>query len=175
MKKLGITLVLVAISCMTYAQMLTYGPMVGVGASTVRLDDQVSEAGFAYHVGGFVRAKVLMLYVQPGIVFQSLSTGEDIMSTHNRLDVPINVGWKLLIFDLNAGPVFHAPLSSTTGDVDDLDLYADFATSWQVGLGVELGPMHVGARYQGGISNVLDTDLFDSRWRQFYVHVEYQF
>lgn len=174
MKKLLFGLIFGALAFTANGQTLSYGPVVGVGNSTLRIDDVVSDPGLSYHVGGFVRAKLLFLYVQPELVFQSLRTGNDITNVHNRFDVPVNIGWKLLMFDLNTGPVLHLPIYSETGGVDDLDIYADAASSWQFGLGVELGPVHVGARYQWGISNVLDTDAFDTRWRQFYVHLEYQ-
>lgn len=175
MKKFSALVALLAISTLGYSQMLTYGPAFGVGASNVRLGNETSDAGISYQLGGFARAKILFLYVQPEVLFQSLRTGSDLNTIHNRIDVPLNLGWKFLMFDINTGPVFHFPIYAEVGDIDVLDTYNSTATSWQAGVGVELGPIHVGVRYQGGMTNILDTDFFESRWRQTYVHLEYQF
>ncbi|NVK26574.1 MAG: hypothetical protein HWE14_00955 [Flavobacteriia bacterium] len=173
MKKITTLLALCVFSTFGYSQMLTYGPAFGVGASNFRLGDEVSEASYSYQVGGFARAKILFLYVQPEILFQSLRAEDNVV--HNRIDVPLNLGWKFLMFDINTGPVFHFPIFAEASDIDILDGYNSSATSWQAGVGVELGPIHVGLRYQGGITNVLDSDLIETRWRQTYVHLEYQF
>lgn len=160
-----------------HAQMFSYGPVAGVGASTYAYDGGSASPQLSYQVGGFARFKLAFLYVQPEILFQSLSSHEDdldIQLTHNRFDVPVNVGWKILMFDLNTGPMLSIPVSAKLDDIDIADQYVGSYLSWQFGAGVELGPIHVGARYSYGFQDVIE-DSDKTRWHNLFAHVEYQF
>lgn len=174
MKKVSILFAFLLIGSFAHAQMFTYGPTANFGVSTYRAGDNISDPGTSYGIGGFARAKLLMLYVQPEVQYQYLSSPalNSTFSMH-RIDVPINVGWKFLMFDINAGPVVHFPLAASAGDLDASDGLNPISTSIQFGAGVELGPIHVGARYQAGVSDVYDSGI-ETRWRQYFAFIEYQ-
>lgn len=157
------------------AQIFSYGPTVGVGTSNIHGNGVDATASFQYQVGAFARVKLLALYVQPEVLYNSLSAtsnATDQTLSLSRLDVPVNFGFKLLLFDLHTGPVFTAPLSASYGDIDMKSSYNSTAFNWDIGVGAELGPVHAGIRYTWGIEDATTTG---NRWRYTNLFVQYQF
>lgn len=177
MKKLLTLAFALSLSMFAQAQFITPAATAGVGYSSFRNGSAVSDGGISYRAGVNLRIKLLGLYVQPGVVYQYLDDGMDNGFTSSQLDIPVNLGFKILIVDLNTGPVLNIPLSGNAAGVDVKDALAPTSFSWQVGAGVELGPIHVGVRYQGSVTDAFDDPGYteSTRWRNIYAHIEYQF
>lgn len=113
-----------------------------------------------WHGGVFMRAKVpvLGLYVQPEAIFTQTKAGvridgqghSDLSLT--RFDVPVMVGFRMLqVFRVYAGPTFMTPIhnDSSVGDI----VGANFSAGGDIGIGLDLGPILVDARFQSGFGD----------------------
>ncbi|WP_020570708.1 outer membrane beta-barrel protein [Neolewinella persica] len=74
---------------------------------------------------------------------------------YNDVNIPILASWKLAFLRLNAGPVGHLFVSSTSDlmDVDGRDRTFDsFNLGYTLGGAVDIGPITVDVRYDGNFS-----------------------
>lgn len=113
-----------------------------------------------FHVGGYTRASVGLLYLQPqawltGLNQQLLLQDGSVIPTvvdwsMLRLDFPLEVGVKLGPLFGFVAPVYSLALSESGG----LGLLQAGTGSWggQVGLGLKLGPVQASLRYEGSLS-----------------------
>jgi len=151
-----------------------------------------NKAGF--NVGAFLRVKIPIvgLYVQAEPTYTKLNveltdptggSGTSNLGT-NRFDLPVLLGWKMLgILRVYGGPVASWNLGSDV-DWDDVDIVTEdnMSIGGQFGVGVELGPIMLDARYEGGVSHALkatgtsggDID-FDNRGSQIILGIAYKF
>lgn len=76
-----------------------------------------------------------------------------------NLDIPLLLGFKLLLFDAVVGPVAHLNLDRTS-DLFDLEGYDDRFDAahygWRAGIGFSIGNMNVGLEYEGNFSKFGD-------------------
>jgi hypothetical protein len=161
-----------------------------VGATTYNLMEDDAFQGF--HIGVMSRIKVLNLFVQPELLFNTTGgkvliqevQGATTVNTvkqvkYNKLDLPIMVGMKFGPARINAGPVASVVLSSNSEISDiipDIKTLSNGATiGFQAGAGVDLfKKLSFDLRYEGGLSKIGDKltvagqnyafDSRDSKW-----------
>ncbi len=172
MKKVLLTLVMVAAASMWSAQagnnlpFIKFGIKAGITSDqkkveTEHLGDLFKNSSTGYHVGAMVRVDVplLPLYVQPEVIYTMNKFGEEgITASVNSLDVPVLVGAGIGLgttakVRVNAGPVFNVNTSSKV-DAGALELEGGddlFKKSmgWTAGAGVDLFGVTVDFRYNG--------------------------
>jgi hypothetical protein len=169
------------------AQQTHFGVKAGVNLSSVEIDngdDYNSKAGI--HVGGLAHIHISQHFaLQPELIY-SMQGGkdeddDDVKLKLNYINIPLLAQYMTLDgFRLQTGPQigFLTSAKSKVGDVersvkDDLSS-VDF--SWTFGAGY-LFPSGFGvdARYNHGISNISDDEIFEARNRVFQFGVFYQF
>ena len=175
---------------MSYGQLVTIGPKVGISSSTVDFDEltvngQTIESGDAkvgFHAGLFARITLLGFYIQPEALFTqsggeiqlSENSVDDVLDyTYNKLDVPVMAGIKIGdFFRLNAGPVFSLLLSDDLSidglgtTVDEVnDNYNNATVGYQAGAGIDISKLTFDLRYEGSLSKL--TDNFTVRGSSF--------
>ncbi len=128
---------------------------------------KVSDANYGYHFGIWGRLKIGGFYIQPEVVFNSstveykvgrlFSAIDSVRSeTFRKLDVPIMLGTRLGSFRLNAGPVAHIQLNSSSDLTTSLGITESFKSStwgWQAGIGFDAARVGIDLRYEGNFSN----------------------
>ena len=167
-------LVLSAGSAATKAQIFQYGGLIGAnyGAIQSQIDpanlpqnwqdvDAVGTGG--WHAGLYARLKVLMVYMQPELVYTRLShqvtftdgqgqIGAAVADPVSRIDLPVQVGVKLGFLRAFVAPVWSANVNS----LDDLRNFdPQTAGTWgaQAGVGLQLGKkVQLNVRYEGNLT-----------------------
>lgn len=150
-------------------------------------------------VGVFARLNLLLFHVQPEMLFsmnryQLTSTSREDLSTttstvkQNSLDVPVLLGFKFLMFRVNAGPVFNIMSEGSTGNKDNIikhDVnFTKSTVSYALGLGLDLDNVGIDVRYNGQfkkspqsiqISDIANMADFDSSYGNWAFTVAYSF
>lgn len=132
---------------------------------------EISAPGFqtGWHAGVYSRVKVLGFYLQPELLFrrftsayelQANGTTEKIDVAINQLDVPLLVGYKLLWFRANLGPVYSQPISST----DDLGKgFSNGTWGYQAGVGFDFWKILLDIKYEGSFTSLGDAVSFNGQ------------
>lgn len=180
MKKILI-LVAIFISHNTINAQISYGVKAGtnynfssvkISTSTTKEDvikDLSSSPQAGFNVGGFLRVKIpiIGIFVQgeptytrlnTNLKFKGLTVEEETSSLAiNRFDFPVLVGIKMLaIARVYAGPVFSWSLGNSIDNKDiELITNKEGSVGVQIGAGVELGPIMLDARFEGGVKNAM--------------------
>lgn len=164
-----------------------------VKASEILTDDYrinpVASGNLGYHVGGFMRASLVGIFIQPELYFSSIanefkvedlsgagSTEQLIKQKIGRMDVPVLVGVKLGTFRLGLGPV-GSIIVSDKSDLNDITGYEATLKSatfgYQLGAGVDIWKIGIDVRYEGNFTKLGDhidiggqTINLDNRVRQ---------
>jgi hypothetical protein len=173
-----------------------------VKASEVLTDDYrinpTANGQLGYHVGGFFRASVIGVFIQPELYFSSLSSEfsvEDISGTGTakqlvsqkigRIDIPVLVGARLGTFRLGLGPV-GSIIVSNKSDLKDVTGYEAMLKSatfgYQLGAGADIWKISIDLRYEGNLSKLGDkldiggqTIKLDNRIRQIIISLGISF
>lgn len=185
MKKIIVLAMALCALQISYGQ-IKFGPRVSVGSNTVKPNDllvtnraAVDSLKFAFNssrpniqVGGFLRAGLGSIYVQPEVLFTFTSvsydennllsslTNNDLKENLTYLDIPVNVGVKLGPAHVQAGPVFGILLSSNS-DLQSLDgITREFKNSsvlGQVAAGLDLGRFIFDLKYEFALGSKTDS------------------
>lgn len=147
----------------------------------------VDNANYGFHFGLYSRISFLGIYVEPNFLFNSSSVDynlrEEIFDTgvinsvrsesYNNLDIPLLVGCKLGFFRVQAGPVAHIFLNSTSEltDIPGLNQkFKDATFGGQIGFGLDIMKVRLDLNYEVNLSkfgshiNVGDSSFdFDDR------------
>ena len=147
-----------------------------VKASEILTDDYrinpAASGNLGYHVGGFLRASLVGIFIQPELYFSSISNEykvEDLSGTGTaeqlvkqkigRIDVPVLVGVKLGTFRLGLGPV-GSIIVSDKSDLTDITGYEAALKSatfgYQIGAGLDIWKIGIDLRYEGNLSKLGD-------------------
>ncbi|MCK4854325.1 MAG: PorT family protein, partial [Bacteroidales bacterium] len=173
-----------------------------VKASEILTDDYrinpAASGNLGYHVGGFLRASLVGIFIQPELYFSSLSSEfkvEDLSGTGTaeqlvkqkigRIDVPVLVGVKLGTFRLGLGPV-GSIIVSDKSDLTDITGYEATLKSatfgYQIGAGVDIWKIGIDLRYEGNLTKLGDhldiggqTINLDNRVRQIIISLGISF
>ncbi len=154
------------------------------------------QSQIGYHAGGFLRASLFGIFIQPELVFTSvaseytvtnqLTAVEEIAKQRiGRIDVPVLVGARLGTLRLELGPV-GSIIVSEKSDLADLTGYETSLKSltlgYQVGIGLDIWKAGLDIRYEGNLSKLSDQMLvagqpvkFDSRARQVIFSLSFRF
>ncbi len=143
---------------------------------------KVDNAKYGIHLGMFIQAQTEHLFLQPELLFNTVSYDfaiEDLQGINPRqikdelyrsLDLPLILGFKFGPVRIGGGPVVHLFLDSTSDLTDFPDYTQDFqrlSYGWQAGLGLDIWKLHLDARYEGNFSNFGDHIVFYNRHYSF--------
>ena len=171
-----------------------------VKASEILTDDYrinpAASGNLGYHIGGFFRASLVGIFIQPELYFSSISSEykvEDLSGTVGqlvnqkigRIDVPVLVGVKLGTFRLGLGPV-GSIIVSDQSDLTDITGYEATLKSatfgYQLGAGLDIWKLGIDLRYEGGLTKLGDqldigghTINLDNRVRQIIISLAINF
>jgi hypothetical protein len=196
MKKLVLILLVSLGSLSAYAQKIGFGLKGGLSSTQVNFEgDQLvpSDAQLGYHLGVFARFGGIGFFVQPEVLFtqtsgqfleiSSLSSIPPINyeAKFNRLDVPVMAGFRLLkIIRVMAGPIASFNIDSSLQEAGKTVQNIDFKNAtlgYQAGVGVDLGPLSIEGKYEGGLSKFTEnvgTYTTDNRINQWVLSVGYK-
>jgi hypothetical protein len=175
MRKMIVLLFLSFFALESYSQGFSFGPKVGVSSTTLEFDDNEIEGGESqtgFHVGAFARFGGAGFFVQPEVLFTQTSGDfkyngfdpggdPDFEAEFNRLDVPLMLGFKAFKFlRIQAGPIasinLQTDISNAGEDIQNVD--TNSATfGYQAGLGIDIGNLIIDAKYEGGLSGVVES------------------
>jgi len=157
-----------------------------------------ASGNLGYHIGGFMRASLVGIFIQPELYFSSIANEfnvEDISGTGTadqlikqkigRMDVPVLVGVKLGTFRLGLGPVGSIVISDKS-DLTDITGYEATLKSatfgYQLGAGLDIWKLGIDLRYEGGLTKLGDqldigghTINLDNRVRQIIISLAFNF
>lgn len=172
MKKILLSLVLIAIFAGALSAQLTLRPYVGVNANSLS-EDLGDLAEWKSKIGYQVGADLQIgskFYVQPGVQLEFAKNkiepkiagaeSSDFKRTHLR--IPVMVGYAFGEVDGNlAARVFTGPNASIVmaAEVDDEDIKDELKSAvfgWNIGVGLDFSILFVDLGYQIGLSDVFD-------------------
>ncbi len=197
MRNLVTSLLLLAISSFHLTAQFSAG--IQAGLSTFSVDDEeiqifdeqgredftlLLESGeYGYHLGIWTQIQLGTFIIRPELVFNSNSASfrifdqddPDIMDQvltekYQNLDIPIMIGVKTGILRLNAGPVAHVFLNSTSDLFDFADYEENFSSltlGYQAGVGLDLWKINVDLRYEGNLTRFGNHLTFSGREYEF--------
>lgn len=131
----------------------------------------VAKANYGVHAGLFTQIKIVGIFIQPEVMFNSNSadfklseiTGQpyDVIKreTYQYLDIPLLIGIKLGPLQLGAGPVGHVFLNSGS-ELFDINGYSqkfkEFKYGYQANAALVIGKLYIDVRYEGNSSRFGD-------------------
>lgn len=173
-----------------------------IKASEILTDDYrinpAASGNLGYHIGGFMRASLAGIFIQPELYFSSIANEfnvEDISAAGTadqlvkqkigRMDVPVLVGVKLGTFRLGLGPV-GSIIVSDQSDLTDITGYEATLKSatfgYQLGAGFDIWKLGIDLRYEGNLTKLGDqldigghTINLDNRVRQIIISLAINF
>ena len=183
---------------------LEFGLKGGLNLTNIKTDMRAGDyqitsnpgSKLGYHFGGFMRASLFGIYLQPELVFTSVASEysvKDINTSVNqvasqrigRVDLPVIVGAKLGNLRLGLGPVGSVIISdkSELKDITGYEAKLRSATfGYQVGVGLDVWKAGIDIRYEGNLSRLGDEIVvggqpvkFDSRAQQVVFSLSYRF
>jgi len=168
-KTILVALLMIFLVYSSYSQDFSFGLKAGLNLATVNGDDVTgvqSKAGF--HVGAFASFKFTKFGIQGEALFSSQGTQDendsDFKINNDYLLIPVLAKFYLVQgLNIYAGPQFGILLSSETTDgtvdVDTKDLFKSSDISLVFGAGFEISKFQVGARYNLGLSDIIEDPL----------------
>ena len=196
-----------AIICLNSSAQIQFGIKGGLNISNVKASEILTDdyrinpaasGNLGYHIGGFMRASLAGIFIQPELYFSSLSNEfkvEDISGTGTaeqlvkqkigRMDIPVLVGVKLGTFRLGLGPV-GSIIVSDQSDLTDITGYEATLKSatfgYQLGAGLDIWKLGIDLRYEGNLTKLGDqlniggqTINLDNRVRQIIISLAINF
>lgn len=180
MRKTILTITLMTLVLSTFAQLpFALGIKGSINSSKITTDDyQVSNLTYAnfksdaksgYNLGVFARLGT-SIYLQPELLYCVRNSESHSGATSQTLklktiQVPLLLGVKLIDLKLASIRAFTGPAMSyvmggsdvtyanVTGGLGDPNNYKNNIWDWQLGAGVDVGPLVVDVRYEWGLSN----------------------
>ena len=165
------------------AQTVKFGVKIGISTPDIKPADvnpitsdsillKVADAGYGFHVGGWMRLRSGNFMFQPELLFNSSKVtysakalkGTAIADTlkketFNNIDFPLMLGVKLSGIRLMAGPVGHLHLSSSS-ELSEIKSYSEEFNSltwgYQAGIGADFGKIAIDIRYEGNFNKYGD-------------------
>ncbi|WP_057939316.1 porin family protein [Algoriphagus resistens] len=171
MKKLILSLALLAMALTGYSQGFSFGPKIGLSQTKLDLksdDFKSGDSKFGYHVGVFARIGLGGLYLQPEVLYtqtqgqfsfdEGVGANKEYEADFNRVDIPVMLGFKMFnLLRVQAGPIasinVNSELKEAGETVRDVD-YKDATIGYQAGLGVDIGNLIIDAKYESSLDKV---------------------
>jgi hypothetical protein len=180
MRKTILTITLMTLVLSTFAQLpFAIGIKGSINSSKITTDDyKVSNFNYAnfksdaksgYNLGAFARLGT-KIYLQPELLYCVRNSESHSGSTSQTLklktiQIPVLLGIKVIDLKLASIRAFTGPAMSyvlkgsdityanITGSAGDPKNYKNNIWDWQLGAGVDVGPIVVDVRYEWGLSN----------------------
>jgi len=183
MRKTILTITLMTLVLSSFAQLpFTIGIKAGINSNKITTDDYSvtgytfndfkSDAKSGYNVGAFARLGT-KIYLQPELLY-CVRNGESTSGTASQtiklktIQVPVLVGFKLIDLKLASiraftGPAMSYVLKSSNVEMNlpnfDPENFKNNIWDWQLGAGVDVGPIVFDVRYAWGLSNTSDGNI----------------
>ncbi|RAI91944.1 porin family protein [Algoriphagus yeomjeoni] len=171
MKKLILSLALLAFALTGYSQGFSLGPKVGLSQTQLDLksdDFKNGDSKFGYHVGLFARIGLGPLYLQPEVLYTQTQGQftfnpadapiQDYEADFNRVDIPLMVGLKMFkVLRIQAGPIASINVNSELKDAGQTVQNAKFEDAtigYQAGLGLDIGNLIIDAKYESSLDKI---------------------
>lgn len=169
MRKMLFILAVILFAGQARSQTIALGVKAGINSSS--LSTKISNYGTTDNTVGFVggayfRVGILGFIAQPEILYSQRKgvfsvNGKSVKNTLNYVDIPVLVGYKFLVFRVNAGPNFQF-LVGTNQDAEQSVKDPNFAKSrfnssavgFQAGIGVDVSKISIDVRYDGCIGDL---------------------
>lgn len=130
-------------------------------------EDRLSfaESKFGYHFGIHPRIKLLGIFVEPGITFNSSSvdyqlgddpTGNFLNETYKDIGIPVVAGFGSGFISVFGGPVLHYQIDKVK-DIWSKERIDEATMGFQAGLGLKLWKLRGEVRYEGNLSSLGDS------------------
>ena len=143
-----------------------------------KLDLNIVDEKVGFQGGVVFQMRFNKFIVQPEVIFnsnkvnyvirnQNFALADTLLSeSYNDLDIPLMLGFKSSILRLNAGPVAHIHLNSTS-DLLKIEGYSQqferLRYGWQAGIGIDFWKIMLDLRYEGNFSKFGDHITIDGR------------
>jgi hypothetical protein len=187
MKKLILSLALLAFALTGYSQGFSLGPKVGLSQTNLDFKKDQFKNGdskFGYHVGLFARIGLGPLYLQPEVLYtqtqgqfsfdKGVGAIEEYEADFNRVDIPVMLGFKMFNFlRIQAGPIasinVNSELKDAANTVQNVE-FKDATIGYQAGLGFDIGNLIIDAKYESSLDEIsgnvgnLSTDQRVNQW-----------
>jgi hypothetical protein len=204
MKKL-IVLVLFTLIAHCMMGQIDLGVKAGINISNFKTNEVLTtdyrinssaNGSLGYHAGAFLRASLFGVFIQPELIFTSISSEfvvEELATTTQelakqsigRVDMPVIIGAKLGNLRLGLGPVGSVIISDNS-DLKDISGYEAKIKSatigYQLGAGFDIWKIVFDFRYESNLSKLgdyIDTgtvnEKFDSRAKQIIFSLGFRF
>ncbi len=183
MRKTILTITLMTLVLSSFAQLpFTIGIKAGINSNKITTDDYSvtgytfndfkSDAKSGYNVGAFARLGT-KIYLQPELLY-CVRNGESTSGIASQtiklktIQVPVLVGFKLIDLKLASiraftGPAMSYVLKSSNVEMNlpnfDPENFKNNIWDWQLGAGVDVGPIVFDVRYAWGLSNTSDGNI----------------
>ena len=121
----------------------------------------VKDARYGIHLGALLKITMNKFFIQPEVLLNSstttytyteLNVGRVLEESYQFVDLPLLMGFDLGVLNLNAGPVGHVFVSSTS-ELKNLDGYRqkwnEVHWGWQAGLSFDIWRLNLDLRYEG--------------------------
>jgi len=179
-----ISLILLLFLCSSAFSQIEFGISLGTNSTNVESptisqhsSDEIINLNFkdieyGYHAGLYTRFKLFGVYVKPSFLLNSTKVnysvnkieGDKIISSiksesFKKLDIPIELGFKLAFLRISAGPVAHIMLDSTS-ELFEIKEYSqkfkDATYGYWLGAGIDLWKLRLDFNYEGNLSRFAD-------------------
>lgn len=183
MKKRLLLLAVLLTAALTTAQaQIRFGVKAGLNLNTsdvkkVFHDGEIgthdNPVGYHFGLQARIETPVLGLYIQPELLYNSNTTRFNYIPTvktdnyfkvrKTDLDLPVLVGFKILLFRINAGPVFKVNLNEKVLNKRVSQLYEVKSSlknkyvGYQAGIGLDLMSLTFDIRYNGNFGKTTAT------------------
>ena len=164
MKKLFVIAALMVATLSANAQQMFIKPMAGMDLTTFTgdVDDTkmkvglVAGAEFGYNLSEQFGLTAGLLYSMQGSKYKDIDDAQKC----DYLNIPIMANYYIIPgLAIKAGIQPGFLMSAKYGDVDTKDAYKSFDLSVPLGLSYEISDFVIDARYNLGVSNIMDKDL----------------
>ncbi len=131
----------------------------GIEAFTLR----IKEAKYGIHLGAYLKGYIGKFFIQPEVILNSNTTTydfstslkEEVLSeSFQYLDIPLMLGFDFGILNLQAGPVGHVFINSSS-ELDNIEgiqeKWDDLSWGWQAGIGFDIWQFNLDLRYEGNL------------------------
>ncbi len=175
MKRILLTVCLVLIGHITFAQGGAFGPRVSLISTNLSLEENIAnvqegDAEFGYQFGIFARLKMGPFFLMPELLFSDTNSTINVNNVQadldfNKIDMPVLLGLKLLFFRVQAGPTFSFLTKAERdigGTIDDIkENYNSTTVGYQAGVGMDLlNLLAIDLKYEGNLSNFANASSF---------------
>ena len=187
MKKLVLTVLTLTLINLSFAQKIDVGVKAGlnynfggdlselVQGAADNFENVITGADdkAGYHVGLWMKVRLLGFYVRPEIVYTQLNNSYNSTATNlssdfktRKIDIPILFGTKVIgPLHVFAGPAFQYITNSDFNQNEIQNISTnDFSVGLQLGTGLELGKLGVDVRWEKGFSNDLDGEFLNTNF-----------